>query len=704
MLWINSIKGWQALVNRQNFCIVNDFEGDLTLSFDIATTDSAYCFIKEEASLRFEDNDYVIKEVNRRKKLATITAYLDMDAWKHVPYVEFKTEDKLMSEVIDRILPQGWLVENTSVASTRGSIELYGVNAYEILMSCKNVYDVVFKYHTRDKKLKVLKPDAVLPRGLFMSDELNLNEVEYKGSSNGLITLLQVHGKKTEIKDEEGNIIRTDYVNFKDINNGKDYIENHTYSDKVIAAYWQDNSYEDATLLYHDAVERLKEMAIPQKSYSCKLNDLSRTNEKYRMLDFKMYDKPMLIDASGIHEQHQIVQYKRYPDKEGMNEVMLSTSFQKITGKIENMNSSMQKMDVSMAKSEHVINEVIKDVDANTARINQTYTKGEVDTNISSVVQQAADEINNSIQKIDEDTKTLGKRIDNTEQQLTPEQITNTVSSQFYKKDETDLMYSSKEEISSQFTQLKDSINITLKEMSGFNFIYNSSGWNATNFWYGEKKENGSVSEVIGDIVGMKDNDIIDHTVSGSAFRLNEGTMCQDVRLIPGNKYTITCMMKKDMSGCSMKLIQNDIISDVFSYDQTFTDLEWHAHELKFECLSSTVTIMVTSSASFLMIADIMLNDGEVAKTWTSNNDEIYAGNVRIDKGGIRIAQSDTDTQTIIDSSEFSVVYGKTGKKVVRVNKDTTLLQKVIAEDDLSIGNVKMIKRDSGIDFAIIEE
>lgn len=704
MLWINTSKGWLALVNRQNFNLITSYEGDISLSFDIATTDKHFAFISEEAILRFEDNDYVIKEINRRKKIATIVAEIDLDAWKSVPYIQYTCDDKLLNEVIEQILPSGWVVEHMGVAASRGTIALQGVCAYDILMHCKGVYGVVFEYHTRDKRIAVVNPDAVLSRGLFISDELNLNEVEYKGSSSGLVTLLQAHGKKTEMKDEEGNVIKTEYVTFKEINDGKDYIENHTYSDKVIAAYWQDDSYEDPALLYHDAMERLKSMALPQKSYGCKLNDLSRTNEKYRMLDFKMYDKPMLIDASGIHEQHQIIQYKRYPDQEGKNEVVLSTSFQKITGKMETMSSNIQKLDLDLARKDTVINEVIKEVDANTARIHQTYTKGEVDTNISSSVQQAADELNNSIQKIDEDTKTLEKRIENAEQQVTPEQITNTVSSQFYKKDETDLMYSSKSEVSSQITQLKDSLDITLKEMSGFNFLYNSSGWNATNFWYGEKKEDGSLTGIIGDIIGIKDNDIEDHTVAGSAFRLKAGKMCQDVRLVIGNTYTLTCMMKKDMSSCSMKVLQNDVAFPVFSYDETFTDLEWHYHEFVFTSLASNVTIQIESSSSYLIIADIMLNDGEIAKTWASNNDEIYAGNVRIDKGGIRIAQTDTDTQTIIDSTEFAVVYGKTGKKVVRVNKDTTLLQKVIAEDDLTIGDVKMIKRDSGIDFAVIEE
>lgn len=704
MLHIKTNKGWFPLENRQKFSIETTYEGDQLLAFDIATNDDYAKYIKEEANLLFEDNIYTIKNINRRKHLISVTAEIDMWEWKVKPYSAFKQEDKLFSEIIDFIKPYGWIIENSGSIAYHASFDLKGVTPYDILMDCIKKYNIVYEYHSKQKIIKVIHPDSILPRGLYMTDELNLTDIEYKGSSDNLITLLQAHGKKSEIKDDNGNVIAVEYVTFKELNDGKDYIENHSYTDKVIAGYWQDDSYSDPQQLYDDAVEKLKALAIPVKSYSCKLFDLSRTNEEYKMLDFHMYDKPMLIDASGIHEQHQVVKYKRYPDQERDNEIVLSTSFQKISGKIEHLTSQIDNIDNNIHQQSTILNEVVRDVDVNAARIENTYTKGETDFTITSVVQQAKDELNVSIQSIEKDTKNLEVRVDNTEQQITPEQITNTVSSQFYKKDETDLMYSSKEEVSSQISQLQDSINITLKEISGSNLLYNSSGWNATNFWYGKKSENGSFQGVDGDIIGIKNNDTSDHTISGSAFLCKAGMMCQDVRLMPNKTYTFSCLAKRSLSACSCKIIQSDKELEVFQFDDTYTDEDWHRYEITFACLSSPITIEIQSSADYLMIADMMLNDGEIAKTWTSNNDEIYAGNVKIDSDGIRISQSDTDTQTIIDSTEFAVVYGKTGKKVVRVNKDTTVLQKVVAEDDLTIGTVKMIKRENGLDIAIIEE
>lgn len=338
--------------------------------------------------------------------------------------------------------------------------------------------------------------------------------------------------------------------------------------------------------------------------------------------------------------------------------------------------------------------------------VSDTYsTKNEIDDakeailkDTNSMITQKAEEITSSVNRLDtkitgNDPDSIESRLEAALTQITDKAIINTVSDEYYKKTETDGKYATQENLETKIKQLKDSVTITLKEMSGFNFLYNSSGWNATSFW-----------TTTGSVTGIRNNDTTDNTVSGSAFYLEKGTMKQEVRLMPGNKYTISCKIKKYISSCSMKVTQNGISENVFSFTSTYTDEKWHSYILPFTCTASTVSIEISSSAKHLTIADIMLNDGEIEKTWTSNNNEIYTSGVKIDKTGLEVTQSNTDTKTIIDASEFAVIYTKTGKKVVRVNKDTTILQKVVAEDDLTVGTVKMIKRENGLDFAIIEE
>ena len=94
----------------------------------------------------------------------------------------------------------------------------------------------------------------------------------------------------------------------------------------IIVGYWQDDRYLDPQELKDDAIDKLKVLSIPARSYGCNIIDLSRTVEKYKCLDFKMYDKVTLLDsASGVCVMHQIVEYTEYPDDEKQNKIVLSS-------------------------------------------------------------------------------------------------------------------------------------------------------------------------------------------------------------------------------------------------------------------------------------------------------------------------------------------------------------------------------------------
>lgn len=395
-------KGYPIL-NRQNFNIVRDYEGALTLSFDIRTNDKVKEYLQEEAIIQYKDNIYKIKTINQRKVITSITAIFDMNEWQSKMFIDYDKTYALFSEVMLEVAPKDWIIEGAGSVTGRRAIHIEGASAYEILMNCKSLYGIVYEYHIAEKRIKVIKPDVVQSRGLYITDELNLKDLEFKGSSSNLCTRLYARGKKTETKDEEGNTTSIEYVNFASINGGKIYVDNNDYSNNVITMYWQDDRYTDPQSLLDNTIEKLKSLASPERSYSCTLMDLSRTNDKYKMLDFKMYDKVTLMDnVRKTCLQHQIVQYTEYPDDPNKNEVVLSSVFKKITGTIDGIKQSVSDIDTELKRSENSINEIIRDVASNTARIKNTYTKGETDTQIESVVQQTADEINQSITKIEE--------------------------------------------------------------------------------------------------------------------------------------------------------------------------------------------------------------------------------------------------------------------------------------------------------------
>lgn len=240
-------------------------------------------------------------------------------------------------------------------------------------------------------------------------------------------------------------------------------------------------------------------------------------------------------------------------------------------------------------------------------------------------------------------------------------------------------------ELTAEMQLLKDQLNVTLEQMSGYNLLLNSVGWNNTQMW-----------EADGSIVTVDDNDVNDHTTSGRAFRLDDATMSQTVKVRQGAVYTISCLYKTYTSASSLKVIQGGAETVVFETTSSYTDDEWHEASLVIQAAGTELTVAIASSASYLMISDLILNEGSIKKQWTPHTDEIYTAGVKIDKTGIEIEQSDTDTITKIDSTEFSVIDKNSGEKVLRVNRDTTELTK-LRTTSAEIGKLLITNSDDGM-------
>lgn len=240
-------------------------------------------------------------------------------------------------------------------------------------------------------------------------------------------------------------------------------------------------------------------------------------------------------------------------------------------------------------------------------------------------------------------------------------------------------------ELTAELQLLKDQLNVTLEQMSGYNLLLNSVGWNSTQMW-----------EADGSIVTVDDNDVNDHTTSGRAFRLDDATMSQTVKVRQGAVYTISCLYKTYTSASSLKVIQGGAETVVFETTSSYTDDEWHEASLVIQAAGTELTVAITSSASYLMISDLIINEGSIKKQWTPHTDEIYTAGVKIDKTGIEIEQSDTDTITKIDSTEFSVIDKNSGEKVLRVNRDTTELTK-LRTTSAEIGKLLITNSDDGM-------
>nr|DAS76130.1 MAG TPA: tail protein [Caudoviricetes sp.] len=310
------------------------------MQFDISPQSPEYRLIAEEERIEYDGTYYNIKSINERRTIATVNAEIDLDELKSKIFSTFKYDTisfvQAMSTALDGT---GWSVVGAGLVTAKRSFDLTDVTPLDIVNNCTNktMYNVSFDVDNICKILNVSVP-ATLANNVFFSDELNLKELTFKGSSSGFATRLYAYGK--------------DGLSFAKINNGKEYIDNNSYSNKVIATVWRDERYTKAESLLVDAQEKLKELAVPERSYVCEIIDLARLNKiEYSEFYIRLNSVITLIDRRRNKRlEHTVVEIKEYPNEPLNNTVTLSTSPEKISRKLIDNTTRINQISTTVDK------------------------------------------------------------------------------------------------------------------------------------------------------------------------------------------------------------------------------------------------------------------------------------------------------------------------------------------------------------------
>ena len=239
------------VLNIDNFYIDELWSGLDELVFDIPITDPAYKSILEEAVVEYEQ-PYLVKAIDGGSSTAKVKCQLNVDAFREAMHLSYTNGSDTVAGTIEKVLPAGWMIIDHAHITSRRTIELEAATPLEIVQECEDTYGIIVRYDVKSKQLHIWDPDSFSPIGAFASRDLNLKEVNYKGKSSDFATRLYGYGK--------------DDLSVASINGGKPYVENFSYSDKVISVYWKDERYTVQENLLADMKRKLKEMSVPSVS------------------------------------------------------------------------------------------------------------------------------------------------------------------------------------------------------------------------------------------------------------------------------------------------------------------------------------------------------------------------------------------------------------------------------------------------------
>ena len=232
-------------------------------------------------------------------------------------------------------------------------------------------------------------------------------------------------------------------------------------------------------------------------------------------------------------------------------------------------------------------------------------------------------------------------------------------------------------------------LSYTSKTTGGINNIRNSSGLNGvSDDW-----------NYSGSVVAQQTAEAINNTSSGSLFRLRIATLSQEITVLRGKKYTLTFRARAATSNRCYALLNNGG-NDTYIFD-TQASGSWTDYALTFTASGDTVTLTAGTTGYYLYVADFMLVEGEQKTHWSPAPNEIYTTNVKIDRRGINITNSESSTETTIDNTQFAVKHA--GNIVLTVNKDLTTLRKTEVTDELTIGKGKFVPHTDGLNFVLLD-
>ena len=248
------------LENPYNAIITDELNGIGELKFTVPIT---YKKLQLEGYVQVKDgHEYVIKEITTEGRERNVHCVLNIEELLGMVHTTFTSKENNLNDTMMIILNgTTWThVNNSTRTYTRN---LYGtvVSSYHMLQLMSTVFDVEFYFDTH-KKIVYIVDRVGEDNGTYFINDLNLKQLSQDTHTHNLITRVIPLGK--------------DNLNISEVNGGKMWLENHTYSNKIIYGVWQATDYDNATHLKEDAQRYLDEMAIPYESYEIQVTDISK--------------------------------------------------------------------------------------------------------------------------------------------------------------------------------------------------------------------------------------------------------------------------------------------------------------------------------------------------------------------------------------------------------------------------------------------
>ena len=249
--------------------------------------------IQEENYVETADYHYVVKEISMKdNNFFLVRCGPDIEEIKGRLFEHFDCFELNLQQAYEYCLQStGWTVEYNSKDKSIATYQEPWKDAYTMIKTLVEDYGQEIWFDTKNKVLKVYDKmgDSL---GAYFSNELRLKQLSKQSSSYDYATVLYPIGK--------------DGLTISNINNGKPYLENFSFSNKYIEKVFIDEKIEVAEILKQKAEEYFEEIAVPRASYKVQLTEIGKS--------VSIGDTIIIVDnIKHIKQKQRVVKIVRYP-------------------------------------------------------------------------------------------------------------------------------------------------------------------------------------------------------------------------------------------------------------------------------------------------------------------------------------------------------------------------------------------------------
>lgn len=307
--------------------------GDKMLSFTILDPDEIP--VENEFYVRTRTDEFVVKKTSHKSwSNKTVTCLLNLEGLQGNPFLTFSVVDKQLRASVELAIDgTGWSIGECDVDKVR-SAGMVNCNSLQVVDNLCIAHMCDHNYDTLNKKVN-LYTKMGSNKGAYFIEGLNLKRITKESDSYDYYTRIIPIG--------------ADGLTIESVNDGKNYLENYQYSNKVLTYIWKDESYTDAQTLMEDAEVKLKEMSAPVETYSCDIIDLARQRKDYDVLSYSLGDEIRLINReTRTLTRRRITKIIEYPENPEKNSCEFS-----------NVTMTFTEMQEKLKKASDIINYVI---------------------------------------------------------------------------------------------------------------------------------------------------------------------------------------------------------------------------------------------------------------------------------------------------------------------------------------------------------